>query len=226
MFGRDPSESVVGRMGSPWTSGSMKRISVVGVTIAALSACSSDPLDSPEPSATPTPSAVSGSFDVGDGRSLHLECSGEGSPTVVLEAGDETGVEQWSQVMPNVADITRTCAHDRAGVGLTGPATGCRSLDALAGDLERLIATAGVPGPYVLVASSGRGFIASGFAAEHRDAVAGVVFVDVGGPFPNPPPDLIDMLRCDAPTNIERRDYLRVDQGWDARTEIGDIPRR
>ena len=32
-------------------------------------------------------------------------------------------------------------------------------------------------------------------------------------------------MRCDSPTNIERRDYLRVEhQEWNARSEIGDIP--
>ncbi len=144
---------------------------------------------------------------------------------MILEAGDETGVEQWSQVMPEVAEITRTCAYDRAGVHLSDPATGCRGLRDLTGDLERLLAAADVPGSYVLVASSGGGYIASGFAADRRDEIAGMVFLDVGGPFPNPPADLVDVLRCDAPTNIERRDYLRVEhQGWDARTEIGDIP--
>ena len=182
-------------------------------------------IEDPVPSATPaTPAAVDGSFDVGGGRTLHMECSGEGSPTVILEAGDEAGVELWSQVMPAAADLTRTCAYDRAGVGLSDPATGCRGLDDLTGDLERLLAAAEIPGPYVLVASSGGGYIASGFAADHRDEIAGVVFVDVGGPFPDPPPDHVESLKCDAPTNIERRDYLGVEHaGWDARAEIGDI---
>jgi pimeloyl-ACP methyl ester carboxylesterase len=203
-------------------------IPIVGlISLALLSGCASPPIDNPVPSATPTPpTAVDGSFDVGEGRTLHLECSGEGSPTVILEAGDEAGVvEQWSQVMPAVADLTRTCAYDRAGVGLSDPATGCRGLDDLTGDLERLLAAAEIPGPYVLVASSGGGYIASGFAADHRDAIAGIVFLDVGGPFPDPPPDLVEVLKCDAPTNIERRDYLGVEHaGWDARAEIGDIP--
>jgi hypothetical protein len=196
------------------------------VSFALLPGCASDPIDDPVPSATQaTATTVVGSFDVGEGRTLHMECSGEGSPTVILEAGDEGGVEQWSQVMPDVADLTRTCAYDRAGVGLSDPATGCRGLDDLTGDLEHLLAAAEIPGPYVLVASSGGGYIASGFAADHRDAIAGLVFLDVGGPFPDPPPELVESLKCDAPTNIERRDYLGVEHaGWDARAEIGDIP--
>jgi hypothetical protein len=202
------------------------RIAIGLVSFALMSGCESNPVEDPVPSATKaTPTAVDGSFDVGEGRTLHMECAGEGSPTVILEAGDESGVEEWSQVMPDVAERTRTCAYDRAGVGLSDPATGCRGLDELTGDLERLLAAAEISGPYVLVAASGGGFIASGFSADHRDAIAGVVFADVPGPFLDPPPDLVEFLKCDAPTNIERRDYLAVEHaGWDARAEIGDIP--
>jgi pimeloyl-ACP methyl ester carboxylesterase len=205
---------------------SARRIAVGVVSVALLVGCSSEPSGEPVPSTdAPTPTVVDGSFDVGDGRTLHMECSGEGSPTVILEADDESGVEEWSQVMPDVAELTRTCAYDRPGVGLSDPATGCRGLDDLTGDLERLLAAAEIPAAYVLVAASGGGFIASGFSADHRDAIAGVVFVDVLGPFPDPPPDLVEFLKCDAPTNIERRDYLGVEHaGWDARAEIGDIP--
>jgi hypothetical protein len=206
---------------------SARRLAVGVVSVALLWGCSSEPTDDAVLSTTTStpPTAIDGSFDIGDGRELHLECSGEGAPTVILEAGDEAGVELWSQVMPDVADLTRTCAYDRAGVGLSDSATGCRGLDDLTGDLERLLDAAEVPAPYVLVAASGGGFIASGFSANHRDTIAGVVFVDVPGPFLDPPPDLVEFLKCDAPTNIERRDYLAVEHaGWDARAEIGDIP--
>jgi hypothetical protein len=199
------------------------------VSLVLLAACSSDSsssVDTPVASTTSgTPSAISGSFDVGGGRTLDMECSGEGSPTIILEAGDGSGIEQWSQVMPDLADLTRTCAYDRSGVGLSDPAAGCRGLTDLTGDLERLLTAAGVPGPYVLVATSGGGFIASGFAANHHESIAGIVFVDVPGPFLDPPRELVALLKCNAASNIERRDYLGVEHdGWDARAEIGDIP--
>jgi len=51
------------------------------------------------------------------------------------------------------------------------------------------------------------------------------VFVDVPGPFLDPSRELVALLKCNAASNIERRDYLGVEQdGWDARAEIGDIP--
>ena len=70
--------------------------------------------------------------------------------------------------------------------------------------------------PYVLVAGSGGGHISSSFARLHRQEIAGMVFLDVPAPYPNPPPELVEELRCDNPSNIERRDYLQVENdAWD-----------
>lgn len=39
------------------------------------------------------------------------------------------------------------------------------------------------------------------------------------------PPGLKEAIACDAPTNIERRDYYAVEHAaWDKRKEIGDFP--
>jgi pimeloyl-ACP methyl ester carboxylesterase len=181
-----------------------------------------------EPSSTPA--IVAESVDIGDGRSLYLVCRGEGSPTVLFEAGDAeagdaAGASTWDPVAPGIGRVTRACAYDRAGVGRSSAATGCRRLPELVSDLARLIEAANVPGPYVLVAASGGGYISSSFAALHPDEIAGMVFLDVAAPYPNPPPELVEELRCDNPANIERRDYLHVENdAWDHRVEIGDIP--
>jgi hypothetical protein len=46
-------------------------------------------------------------IDVG-GYRLHLKCSGEGSPTVILEAGLGGGAEGWVKVMPDVGKVTQS----------------------------------------------------------------------------------------------------------------------
>ena len=39
------------------------------------------------------------------------------------------------------------------------------------------------------------------------------------------PPDVAPLLPCDAPTNVERRDYVAVEHAvWDDKAEIGDFP--
>jgi hypothetical protein len=56
------------------------------------------------------------SIDVG-GYRLHLKCIGTGSPTVILEAGQGGGSDDWDIVMPEVAKHTRVCAYDRGDAG-------------------------------------------------------------------------------------------------------------
>ena len=89
----------------------------------------------------------------------------------------------------------------------------------------QLLEAADIPGPYVVVGTSGGGYITAGFAEERPDDVVGIVLLDTFRPFTDPPPELIAETACDAPGNDERRDYLAVEhEAWDARTEIGDIP--
>src|SRR5262249_31270651 len=63
------------------------------------------------PGATPLPGSVDYEVPVaGGGRSLHLNCLGTGSPTVVLEAGgpgdDST---EWLPLQADVATFARAC---------------------------------------------------------------------------------------------------------------------
>src|SRR5687768_13304063 len=54
--------------------------------------------------------------DVG-GYSLHIDCVGRGSPTVLLDAGTGEMSAQWVRVQQEVSDTTSVCAYDRAGMG-------------------------------------------------------------------------------------------------------------
>ena len=54
--------------------------------------------------------------DVG-GYQMHIYCQGSGSPTVVLDAGAGDFSLTWDLVQPEVAQSTRVCAYDRAGLG-------------------------------------------------------------------------------------------------------------
>jgi pimeloyl-ACP methyl ester carboxylesterase len=216
------------------------RAAVVGTfLVAVVAACSAPagtttpqsgtslPTPSASPSGTPAAEQISGTFAIGDGRELYLQCVGSGSPTILLEAGDtDTGTNAWRPVVPGLIHESRTCTYDRAGLGQSSPATGCRQLDDLLDDLDALLGTAGVEGPYVLVGASGGGFIMAGFAARHPEEVAGMVFVEVPKALTAELyPEVVPLIACDAPDNIERRDYLAVEHAaWDNRTEVGDFP--
>jgi hypothetical protein len=55
-------------------------------------------------------------------RGLYVRCTGSGSPTVVMEAGDENDSSLYINVEYAVAQKTRTCVYDRAGLGKSDPA--------------------------------------------------------------------------------------------------------
>jgi len=144
---------------------------------------------------------------------------------VILEGGDEDTLASYGYAVPALTPVTRTCRYDRANLGGSDPAPGPRELADLVGDLENVIAGADIPGPYVLVGTSGGGYITAGYAFAHPEQVQGMVFVDVGSPFIDPPAPVVEETRWDSPVNIEKRDYLQVEKdAWAARKEVGDIP--
>ncbi len=123
------------------------------------------------------PSAIKGSFDVA-GRSLYLECVGEGSPTIVMEAGSGGDHTSWSDVVPGLRDANRTCTYDRANTGSSSQVAGNRTSSDVAADLHGLLDAASISGPYVLVGHSLGGISMRIFAATYPSDVAALVLVD------------------------------------------------
>jgi pimeloyl-ACP methyl ester carboxylesterase len=112
--------------------------------------------------------------DIG-GRSLNIDCAGEGTPTVVLEGAQGY---RWTPIQRELATFTRACWYDRAGYGWSDPGPSPRTGAAVASDLHALLKAAAVPPPYVLVGASAAGFPVRVFAGKHLNEVAGVVLVD------------------------------------------------
>jgi pimeloyl-ACP methyl ester carboxylesterase len=176
-------------------------------------------------SAAPKSGALDGVVDIDDGRGLYVRCTGTGSPTVVMEGGDGDDSSSYLFAEEPVAEVTRACVYDRANLGLSDPAPGPRGLKELVGDLEKLLKEAMIPGPYVMVGTSGGGFITAAYAVAHPSDMAGMVLVDTGAPFKNPPSAIVKETTWDHPSNIEQRDYLQVEKdAWAAREPIAEIP--
>jgi pimeloyl-ACP methyl ester carboxylesterase len=157
---------------------------------------------------TPTSGDFAGLIDIGAGRTMHLECSGTGSPTVVLIAGNLSAGDGWrysggsetdendppkqndAAVYPTTAKFTRVCAYDRPGTQLEDGAAGRSStvkqpttVQGDAADLHTLLTSAGIRGPYVLVGHSLGGFIATIYARTFPDEVTGIVLVDAASEY-------------------------------------------
>jgi pimeloyl-ACP methyl ester carboxylesterase len=120
--------------------------------------------------------------DVG-GHRLHINCTGTGSPTVVIEAGWGDSSVAWSSwVQPAAAQTTRVCTYDRAGMAYSEPGPLPRTADRLARELHTLLSGAGVPGPYVLVGHSLGGALVRVYAHDYPAEVAGLVLIDSMNP--------------------------------------------
>lgn len=120
-------------------------------------------------------------YDVGDHR-LHLDCTGAGSPTVVLESGQGEISPYWAWIARSVAADTRVCAYDRAGQGWSEDSAGPHDGAAIAADLRTLLQRANEPGPYVLVGHSIGGPYVMAYAQRYPNDVAGMVLIDATSP--------------------------------------------
>ena len=126
--------------------------------------------------------AAPGSLYVVDGFKMHLHCSGEGSPTIVLDSGLGDDSLIWAKVQPELSKTTRVCSYDRAGFGWSDPRPGPREADRIAQELHGLLAEAGISGPTVLMGHSVSGLYIRAYAARYPHNLSGLVFVDGSTP--------------------------------------------
>ncbi len=119
--------------------------------------------------------------DIGSHR-LHIYCTGEGSPSVIIDSGIGGFSLEWIKVQHNLSNDVRVCSYDRAGYGWSDPGPRPRTTARIARELHTLLTEAEIPGPYVLVGHSFGGYNIRYFASEYPDLVAGLVFVDSSHP--------------------------------------------
>jgi pimeloyl-ACP methyl ester carboxylesterase len=132
-----------------------------------------------------------------NGHLMHINCIGEGSPTVILESGLGTMSADWANVQPQVAKTTRVCAYDRAGTGWSEPGPEPRDPQQIARELHTLLGNAGIDGPYVLVGQSFGGLYVRMYADRYPKEVEGMVLVDSSHPemWTRMPPEVAATLK-------------------------------
>lgn len=112
------------------------------------------------------------------GRKLHLNCTGKGSPTVILVAGGSAFSIDWALVQPRVATITRVCSYDRAGLAWSDSGPADETVEQTIMDLYILLKRAKEKGPYVLVGASIGGIFIRAYQRAFPKDVAGLVFTN------------------------------------------------
>jgi pimeloyl-ACP methyl ester carboxylesterase len=132
-----------------------------------------------------------------NGHLMHINCVGEGGPTVVLESGLGTMSADWANIQPQVAKTTRVCSYDRAGTGWSEPGPEPRDPHQIARELHALLSKAGIDGPYVLVGQSFGGLYVRMYADLYPNEVEGVVLVDSSHPdmWSRMPPEVVATLK-------------------------------
>ncbi len=112
------------------------------------------------------------------GHRLHVNCTGTGTPTVVIENGLGDFSFDWALVQTRVSQFARICTYDRAGYAWSDPGPKPRTFAQLNLELRDALQKLTEPGPYILVGHSYGGPVLRNFALTYPSDTAGVVFVD------------------------------------------------
>lgn len=142
-----------------------------------------------------------------NGHQMHMVCMGEGSPTVILQAGGVAESLWWYWVQNELAVHTKVCAFDRPGLGWSEAVSGMRDPATILSELHALLAEANVPPPYLMAGHSYGGLLTRLYAAQYPQEIKGIVLVDafVVGMHPQ---DFGDKREVDA--LIAQYDWLRL----------------
>ena len=112
------------------------------------------------------------------GRMMHIHCQGTGTPTVVVEQGLTSLSLAWQEIHHRVAELTRVCSYDRAGMGYSEPIGHPTRAPEVAERLHLLLQGAGISDDLVMVGWSAGGVYIREFFRAYPDQVKAMVFVD------------------------------------------------
>lgn len=177
----------------------MKRLWVIALVLVMLAAGVVQAQDG-DSDLPPAPGEL---IDVG-GYSLHLYCTGEGGPAVILDAG----LGDWSINMANlqeqIAEFTQVCTYDRAGYGWSDVGPEPRTSQQIVDELAALLENGEVEPPYILAGHSFGGINVMMFAAQHPELVEAVVLLDASHP------EQMDALNAEVPEIVALEESAAV----------------
>lgn len=108
-----------------------------------------------------------------------VRIEGEGTATVVFEAGLGDTLDVWAKVQPRIASgCARTVSYNRAGYPGSPKADTPRDAATVVAELRAELQDRGLAPPYLLVGHSLGGLYVQYFARNYPGEVAGLVLVD------------------------------------------------
>ncbi|REJ76089.1 MAG: alpha/beta hydrolase [Acidobacteria bacterium] len=122
------------------------------------------------------------------GYKLHINCIGptqptdEDLPTVVFESGAGTPSPNYHWVQKAVAEKTKVCVYDRAGLAWSEESNKPRDAETVNSALHTLLEKEGIKRPFVFAGHSIAGLYMRSYVERYPDDVAGLVFIDPSHP--------------------------------------------
>lgn len=109
---------------------------------------------------------------------MHIYCTGEGNPTVILDSGLGDSYLSWHKVQPEVSKFTRVCSYDRAGLGYSEPSAEPRTSRVIALELHALLQAGSVSPPFLMVGHSMGGYDVRLYHSMYPNEIVGMVLLD------------------------------------------------
>ncbi|MBM7124308.1 alpha/beta hydrolase [Dyella flava] len=140
-----------------------------------------------------------------NGHSMHLYCTGSGSPTLILDSGLGDDWTVWQKVQPTLSKTTRVCSYDRSGLGWSDELSPEHDANTLADQLHALLQAADIRKPIILMGHSMAGVYDRAYIAHYPGDVAGMIFVDASSPdqFKRFPPQILENLQSYYSTRLK-----------------------
>jgi pimeloyl-ACP methyl ester carboxylesterase len=123
-----------------------------------------------------------GNFYSVEGKQMHIDCTGAGSTTIIMESAASARWTQWRKVQPGLSQLTRVCSYDRAGHGWSEPRGGPRDAETIVHELHSLLDQASVKRPFIYASESAGGLYVREYAREFPSEIAGVALIDSSSP--------------------------------------------
>lgn len=123
--------------------------------------------------------SVSGLYQV-DKVNLFIECYGEASPSIIINAGFGGKVEDgnWKKVIQSLHKKNRVCIYDRANLGKSDKSQGHYDLGTIVEHQNVLLQRAGIQPPYVMVGHSYGSYPIKLFNHLYPEKVSAILLVD------------------------------------------------